>query len=385
MPRTRGVGTSPGRGPHLFGRHGWDRRNPAGHDCARRRCRGLSPVYDNFFNHRCRGTAAYRRPSRRRAGWTLTPCAPPSPQRSREVGARRLLQQPSQPTGTVPEPGRVGDPRPVGGRVRRDGGVRRDPTPPLYAGGPGFHRAMADRVRSELGSPSSPGLGREGMEPRGVQKRPCSSPANSPRRPDPGDLPGGRVRAGWATWGRSRTWRPPRRWARMAGRVLSELDDSRALLARPSSPTAISCRVREGSGCHLLAWLDFRATDLGRTRPPQLRQRAGVALSSGPHYGAVAWDGLRPTNFATGPEILARCKPQVVADRVRGVGAGCRSADPGRSADLSTHACVGPGCRPARRLVCRPTQQVLGQVTVSGRPLDGLLQTAPTTLFLWSG
>jgi len=44
-----------------------------------------------------------------------------------------------------------------------------------------------------------------------------------------------------------------------------------------------------------------------------VRQRAGVALSSGPHYGAVAGRGFARLNFATGPEILAEAVTRIAS------------------------------------------------------------------------
>ena len=94
--------------------------------------------------------------------------------------------------------------------------------------------------------------------------------------------------------------------------VLGELDDSRALLARLVADhlPAVSVRVPDAT---YLAWLDFRATDLGEDPATAVRQRAGVALSSGPHYGAVAGRGFARLNFATGPEILAEAATRIAS------------------------------------------------------------------------
>ena len=94
--------------------------------------------------------------------------------------------------------------------------------------------------------------------------------------------------------------------------VLGELDDSRALLARLVADhlPAVSVRVPDAT---YLAWLDFRATDLGEDPATAVRQRAGVALSSGPHYGAVAGRGFARLNFATGPEILAEAVTRIAS------------------------------------------------------------------------
>ena len=53
-----------------------------------------------------------------------------------------------------------------------------------------------------------------------------------------------------------------------------------------------------------LAWLDCRDLGLGDDPARVWRERAGVALSSGPNYGAEAGRGFARFNFATSPAII---------------------------------------------------------------------------------
>ena len=85
--------------------------------------------------------------------------------------------------------------------------------------------------------------------------------------------------------------------------LLSDLDDNRRLLGR-----LLADRL-PAVGYHLpdatyLAWLDLRALGLGDDPAVALRERAGVALSSGPDYWPDGGRGFARLNFATSPEIL---------------------------------------------------------------------------------
>jgi len=85
--------------------------------------------------------------------------------------------------------------------------------------------------------------------------------------------------------------------------LLDDLDDNRRLLGR-----LLADRLPE-VGYHLpeatyLAWLDLRPLDLGDDPAAVLRDRAGVALSSGPNYWPDGGRGFARLNFATSPEIL---------------------------------------------------------------------------------
>ena len=85
--------------------------------------------------------------------------------------------------------------------------------------------------------------------------------------------------------------------------VRSELDSNRALLATLLAehlPT-VQWRVPEAT---YLAWLDCRELGLGDDPATWWREHAGVALSSGPNYGASAGRGFARLNFATSPQIL---------------------------------------------------------------------------------
>ena len=85
--------------------------------------------------------------------------------------------------------------------------------------------------------------------------------------------------------------------------LMDDLDTNRTLLAR-----LLADRL-PGVGYHLpdatyLAWLDLRALDLGDDPAVALRERAGVALSSGPNYWPEGGKGFARLNFATSPDII---------------------------------------------------------------------------------
>ncbi len=85
--------------------------------------------------------------------------------------------------------------------------------------------------------------------------------------------------------------------------VVAELDANRQLvddLLRAHVPD-VHWRWPEAT---YLGWLDARGAGLGDDPAAAWRQRAGVALSSGPNYGAQAGRGFARVNLATSPEIL---------------------------------------------------------------------------------
>ncbi|HQY96694.1 MAG TPA: aminotransferase class I/II-fold pyridoxal phosphate-dependent enzyme [Phycicoccus sp.] len=85
--------------------------------------------------------------------------------------------------------------------------------------------------------------------------------------------------------------------------VKGELDDNRHLLRRLLSEHLPQVRMRVPDATYL-AWLDFRTMDLGEDPAAVIRERAKVAMSSGPNYGAEAGRGFARFNFATSPEII---------------------------------------------------------------------------------
>ena len=86
--------------------------------------------------------------------------------------------------------------------------------------------------------------------------------------------------------------------------VLQELDANRRLLARlvAEELPGVGYRVPDAT---YLAWLDMRGLGLGNDPAAELRQRAGVALSSGANYWPDGGRGFARLNFATSPEIIA--------------------------------------------------------------------------------
>ena len=92
--------------------------------------------------------------------------------------------------------------------------------------------------------------------------------------------------------------------------LLIDLDDNRRLLGRLLADRLPSV------GYHLpdatyLAWLDLRSMGLGDDPAVALRERAGVALSSGPDYWPDGGRGFARLNFATSPEILTEAVDRI--------------------------------------------------------------------------
>jgi cystathionine beta-lyase len=85
--------------------------------------------------------------------------------------------------------------------------------------------------------------------------------------------------------------------------VVRELDANRDLVGRLVAERLPGVTMHRPEATYL-AWLDFRGAGLGDDPATVLRERAGVALSSGPSYGAEAGKGFARLNFATSPEIL---------------------------------------------------------------------------------
>ena len=85
--------------------------------------------------------------------------------------------------------------------------------------------------------------------------------------------------------------------------LMQDLDANRHLLGRLLAerlPT-VGYRVPDAT---YLAWLDLRSLGLGDDPAVALRERARVALSSGPNYWPEGGRGFARLNFATSPEIL---------------------------------------------------------------------------------
>jgi cystathionine beta-lyase len=85
--------------------------------------------------------------------------------------------------------------------------------------------------------------------------------------------------------------------------VLVELDDRRHQVARLVAERLPGVRMQLPEATYL-AWLDCRSLELGDDPATVWREKAGVALSSGPNYGAESGRGFARLNFATSPEII---------------------------------------------------------------------------------
>ena len=80
------------------------------------------------------------------------------------------------------------------------------------------------------------------------------------------------------------------------------LAGNRVLLAELVAEHLPEVRHRTPEGT-FLAWLDFRAYELGDDPAAVLRERAGVALHPGPGFG-TGGRGHARLNFGTSPDIL---------------------------------------------------------------------------------
>lgn len=98
-----------------------------------------------------------------------------------------------------------------------------------------------------------------------------------------------------------------RAWLRQ---VVDELDANRHRLAELVATRLPGVRLRVPEATYL-AWLDFREVGLGDDPAAVLRERAGVGLSSGPSYGALAGRGFARLNFATSPAILTEAVDRI--------------------------------------------------------------------------
>ena len=264
------------------------------------------PVYDNFFNH----IAAE---GRRRIDAPLTPAGRLDPDALRSAfaaaiagGGRAayLLCNPHNPTGTVPSRAELETLAELADEFGVTVVSDEIHSPLVYAGGPGFVPWLTVSERGfavfSAGKAWNLAAFKAAVLVAGEQSR-----ADLNRLPLVVSYGMGHMGsiAHVAALDAGRGW---------LAEVLGELDDSRALLARLVADhlPAVSVRVPDAT---YLAWLDFRATDLGEDPATAVRQRAGVALSSGPHYGAVAGRGFARLNFATGPEILAEAVTRIAS------------------------------------------------------------------------
>jgi cystathionine beta-lyase len=85
--------------------------------------------------------------------------------------------------------------------------------------------------------------------------------------------------------------------------LTTELDANRALLGRLLSEHLPGIRWRAPDATYL-AWLDCRGLGLGDDPAAAFRERALVALGSGPHYGHESGRGFARLNLATSPGII---------------------------------------------------------------------------------
>ncbi|HEV7171322.1 MalY/PatB family protein [Pedococcus sp.] len=93
--------------------------------------------------------------------------------------------------------------------------------------------------------------------------------------------------------------------------LLQGLDENRRLLAGLLAEhlPEVGYRIPEGT---FLAWLDFRALDLGDDPAEVLRERARVALHPGPGFGQGGLGHAR-LNFGTAPSILREAVTRIAA------------------------------------------------------------------------
>jgi cystathionine beta-lyase len=271
------------------------------------------PVYDNFFNH----IAAE---GRRRIDAPLTPAGRLDPDALRSAfaaaiagGGRAayLLCNPHNPTGTVPSRAELETLAELADEFGVTVVSDEIHSPLVYAGGPGFVPWLTVSERGfavfSAGKAWNLAAFKAAVLVAGEQSREDLNRIPLVVSYGMGHM--GSI-AHVAALDAGRGW---------LAEVLRELDDSRALLARLVADhlPAVSVRVPDAT---YLAWLDFRATDLGEDPATAVRQRAGVALSSGPHYGAVAGRGFARLNFATGPEILAEAVTRIASAAGRAIG-----------------------------------------------------------------
>lgn len=94
--------------------------------------------------------------------------------------------------------------------------------------------------------------------------------------------------------------------------VLGELDANRRLLMRLVQERLPGVQVRLPAATYL-AWLDCRALGLGDDPAVAFRERARVALSSGPNYGGEVGRGFARLDFATSPQILTEAIDRMAA------------------------------------------------------------------------
>jgi cystathionine beta-lyase len=90
-----------------------------------------------------------------------------------------------------------------------------------------------------------------------------------------------------------------------------ELDANRHLLSRLLSEELPDARLVEPHSTYL-AWLDLRGLGLGDDPAAELVQRARVALSAGPTFGAGG-EGHARLNYGTSPEIIREAVGRIAA------------------------------------------------------------------------
>jgi cystathionine beta-lyase len=93
--------------------------------------------------------------------------------------------------------------------------------------------------------------------------------------------------------------------------LLAGLDENRRLVAELLAKhlPEVGYRIPEGT---YLAWLDFRALDLGADPAAVFRERANVALHPGPGFG-TGGAGHARLNFGTSPDIVTEAITRIAA------------------------------------------------------------------------
>lgn len=94
-------------------------------------------------------------------------------------------------------------------------------------------------------------------------------------------------------------------------RLVGELDGNRRLLAQLVAEQLPGVRLVEPESTYL-AWLDLRELGLGDDPAATLLERARVALSSGPSFGAGG-QGHARLNFGTSPDIIREAIGRIAA------------------------------------------------------------------------
>ena len=93
--------------------------------------------------------------------------------------------------------------------------------------------------------------------------------------------------------------------------LLAGLQINRELLAGLLADRLPAVGWRPGQATYL-AWLDFRALDLGADPAAALVERARVALTPGPPFGRPG-DGYARLNLATSPAIITEAVRRIAA------------------------------------------------------------------------